>query len=238
MEKLNKEFEIVRKKIEKAKYIVLTGKMAPHSEHFDLYKNVYKLWTATWTKAFAAVGSPESFSPDNFYRQDYIPVIAYNDQPIAAHFYTLFYLDNPASIDHSYFEIFSESALQQLKAKQVQSLLSLEYLSVDPAYRKSAIGFSVAEVLSGLCCRFLKEVNCDAGLGVAVKAARIDKMAKNLGFELLDSDARRGNLVCDIVVKYSETVGAGVHPDPLVNSFVDSLWNNYVNFENPIKKIA
>lgn len=240
MEKIKNEIEnqIVRKKLENSRYVVLTGKMSPDSENFELYKNVYKLWKSTWTKAFAAVGSPDSFSPDNFYRQDYIPIIAHNDEPIAAHFYTLFHSENPAAMDHEYFEIFSDTALSILRENDAQKLMSLEYLTVNPAYRKSVIGFSVAEVLSGLCCKFIKEIDCDAGLGVAVKAARIDLMAKNLGFDILDSNAKRGNLVCDIVVKYSRTVATPVHPDPVVNDIVESLWQTYIKSDNQMKSVS
>lgn len=222
----------------KSNYKVLSGKMLPGSPNFELYKNVYKLWFKTWKKAFNDVGSPEAFSPDDFYRQDLIPVIAYKTEPIAAHFYTMFHTENPAAMDHHYFDIFSDKTLNILKSNDSKRLMSLEYLTVNPFYRKSTIGFSLGEVISALGCKLLKEISYDAALGVAVKAAKVDKMALKLGFDILDNQAKRGNLVCDIVVKYSKTVHKNTHPDIIVNDFINYLWDNQTNSEQLLLKIA
>lgn len=234
----NCKSDLNKEKIKQARYVLLKGKLPPESPQFELYKNVYKLWTETWKKTFGDVGSFEAFSPDEFYRQDIIPVIAYKDEPIAAHFYSLFHLDNPAAMDHHYFEIFSKGSIQELRKSNRKLLMSLEYLTVNPEYRKSQSGVSFAEMLISLGCLVLREIGYDAALGVAVKAAKVDKMAFKLGFDLLDDNACRGNLVCDIVVRYLETIDNSLHPEIDVDRYMKQLWETKEFAFDIFEKIA
>ena len=216
--------ELLQKKIKDSKYVLIPGKMEPSHPYFELYKNVYHLWKTTWKKVFGDVGSPDHFSPDDFYRQDIIPVICYEDEPIAAHFYTLFHMENPAALDHHYFDIFPEESLMKLQQSQSKRLMSMEYLTVAPGFRKSVMGFSLAEVIGTLGVRLLKEIHYDAALGVAVKAATVDKMATKVGFDFLGRNVGRGNLVCDIVIKHLDTVRAPFHPDHKTDEYIQNLW--------------
>ena len=215
-------------KIRDAKYYILSGKLSPDSQHFEIYKNTYELWTKTWKKVFGDVGSFEAFSPDDFYRQDYIPVIASGNEPIAAHFYSLFHIDNPAAMDHHYFEIFSEEVIASLRSRGIKKMMSMEFLTVNPEYRKTNTNISFAEIQIVLGSKLMSEINFDIALGVAIKAAKIDKMAIKLGFNVLDSHAKRGNLVCDIVGRHSFSVGEIFHPNSELNSYIENLWSNRI----------
>ncbi len=213
-----------KKILKKARYVLLPGKISPSSPYFTLYKNVYSLWSNTWKKAFSDVGSPEAYTADDFYRQDIIPVIAMGNEPLAAHFYTFFHTENPAAMDHHYFEIFPEQAIQYLKDNGAQKLMSMEYLTVNYSYRRSIVGFSLAEVLVSLGSRLMFDFNIDASLGVALKVARIDKMGFKMNYEIITEEARRGNLVCSIMAGFKHTKNLGVLPEKDVREFVDQLW--------------
>ncbi len=212
------------KALDGVRYVFLTGKMSPDSQYFELYKNVYKLWSQTWKKAFTDVGSPEAYSADDFYRQDIIPVIAKGNEPLAAHFYTFFHTENPAAMDHHYFEIFPPSLIQRLKSQGVRSLMSMEYLTVNYHYRRSVVGFSLAEVLVSLGARVMQESEVDGAVGVAVKAAGVDQLASKMNYRLEVDNVQRGSLQCCIMSGITGQNEIGVHPDPVIGKFIDQLW--------------
>jgi hypothetical protein len=212
-------------------------KTSLHSADKELYSRAYAFWKQTWQKIFTDVGSPEAFWADDFYRQDYVPVITYDGQITAAHFYTVFDFDHPAVKDHRYFSIFTPFAMKWVEREQPSRVMSMEFLTVHPEWRKKDLGFSMAEVLISLGLKLMKEKDVQVAVGVAVKAAGVEKMAQKLSCQLIAQEVKRGNLVCDIMGQTPSRLKP--HPDDKVNALIEDLWARKSSFPNQtIRRVA
>jgi hypothetical protein len=115
----------------------------------------------------------------------------------------------------------------------------MEFLTVHNDFRKSIIGFSLGEVLIQLSFQLMAEFNSDMTIGVAVKAAGVEKLAMNVGASLIGTDVKRGNLYCNLVAA-AKTDVLSQHPEPYVDSVIKKLWNSreYAEINNSTRKAA
>ncbi len=209
--------------------VLLPGKCLPDGMHSELYDRVYNVWKETWVKVFTDVGSPQAWNADTFFRCDLIPVILHKGK-IAAFFVATVYPLQPAVLkDHSYFSIFTKSATDTLRKRGVRNVMSYEYMTVLPDWRKAPLGFSLGAVLGELGLKIRDELGCDAGVGVARIQNKVDQLAHAIGGFTLEKEARRGNLICEVVGFLKENDRP--YPQTSVHDLVVKLWNNRVHVD-------
>lgn len=207
----------------KLKYICLPGKLPPNSSHVTLQNEVYDLWKKTWSQIFEDVGNAKSFVPDDFYRQDIIPIILYEGEIVAFHLYTFFNTNQKAVLDHRYFSIFDGETLDLLCSKSRSYFMSMEFLTVSPDWRKSQTGVSFAAILSSLGLEVLRAVGASAAIAPARKENKINSLAYSFGATCLKSDVQRGNLVCDLIAVMLEDIQSCTESNE--REIVEQLWN-------------
>ena len=205
-------------------YRILNTRSVLGSPDEPLYNQVYDFWKNTWKTIFEKVGSPEAWLADDFYRQDYIPVLTYRDEIVAAHYYTVFDTRDPSLKDLRYFSIFPQSSIDWLDSNQFSKIMSMEFLTVAKNWRKGSGNISFAEVLIALGFNLMIEQNFDASVGVAVKGTGVDLMAQRLNCDLLTEDIKRGNLQCCLVAQTADNVIK--HPDFVSAALIKHLWEN------------
>ncbi len=209
--------------------ILLPGKCLPDGMHSELYDQLYRVWKETWVKVFTEVGSPQAWNADTFFRCDLLPVILHNGK-IAAFFVATVYPLQPAVLsDHSYFSIFSKSATEKLRKHGVRNVMSYEYMTVLPAWRKVPLGFSLGAVLGELGLKIRDELHCDAAVGVARLQHKVDQLAHAIGGFTLEKEARRGNLICEVVGFLKENDRP--YPQTSVHDLVVELWEKRVHVD-------
>ena len=204
------------------RYVLLPGNPGPEFRHRPLYNSVYRFWRDVWSAVFTEAGNPAALVADDFMRQDYIPVILSGDQVVAAHFYTFFDLYNAVTRDHRYFSIFPPDVLSKLEDRRATYLMSMEFLTVNPEWRKAFVELSLAAVISSLGLRLMKTQGADAAIAPARKKTKVDQLAYLLGATCLKTDVSRGNLDCDLIAVFRDDVKP--HTDPRVVSLVEDLW--------------
>jgi hypothetical protein len=207
--------------------ILLPGKCLPGGIFSELYDAVYAKWKETWLKVFTDVGSPQAWNADTFFRGDMIPVILHEGKIAAFYLATTYSLQSAWVRDHSYFSIYPKSAIDRLLDHGVRNVMSYEYMTVLPEYRKSRLGFSLGGVLAELGLSVREELACDAGVGVALLSHKVDQIAHNVGGFTLVKEARRGNLVCEIVgfLKQSDQP----YPERQVHELAEYLWKSKIS---------
>lgn len=220
-------------------YLILEKEGITSSAQLDWYRKSFEMWKSTWKNIFEQVGSPQAYQIDDFFRQDLIALITQGDEIVGAHLYTKFDLQNPAVPEMRYFSIFDERAMAKVRQDGKQGAMSMEFLMVNPKWRNNGAGFSFAEVLIALAFEVMASENLGVALGVAVKAAKVDQLAIGLHCEVIARDAKRGNLVCDIVSQTPARMRP--HRNPETQAFITGLWNKriYSNSRTqPHKKAA
>jgi hypothetical protein len=212
----NDEFEL----------ILLPAGCLPGGQYSELYEQVYDAWKKTWIEVFTEVGSPEAFNSDSFFRAHLVPVILHKGQIAAFYVANVYSLQSSWLRDHSYFSIFSEEARENLRSHGVRNVMSYEFMTVLPHWRKSSTGFSLAGLLAELGLRVRDDLACDAAVGVARLENKVNEIARCVGAFTLDKNARRGNLVCEIVGLLKATDRP--FPDARVHNLCVHLWNRRV----------
>lgn len=205
---------------------MLPGKCLPGGEYSELYESVYARWKEIWLRVFTEVGSPEAWNADTFFRCDVIPVIMYKGEIAAFLLSTVYSLQDSWIKDHSYFGIFSKAATARLRNRGIRNVMSYEYMTVLSDFRKSKLGFSLGGALAELGSYLRGDLECDAGVGVARLATKVDQIAHSVGAVTLEKEARRGNLLCEIIAVYKENDRP--FPDKTVHELVVDIWNRRI----------
>lgn len=221
-------------------YKVLSKNYLSRSEDLEDYEKAYRFWHSTWKDVFTSVGSPEALVVDDFYRSDFIPVIKYEGQVVGSSCHTVFNMVNPCLKEMRYFSIFTPEAHEWIAGHSPSLTMSMEFLCVHREYSKKYLGFSLAEVLLQLSFNLMVEKDIDLTLGVAVRAAGVDKLTQNLGGAVIGRDVKRGNLSCDLVANSKNTVLAN-HPDWNVDQFIKRMWQERqyaMPHSIPLKKVG
>lgn len=219
-------------------YRILSKNNLDNPDDLQDFKEAYLFWETIWKTIFTKVGSADVFSYDDFYRQDYIPIIKHNGSIVAAHYYTVFDARNPSIYKTKYFSIYDSNVWDWIHARSPKKLMSMEFLAVHPVFRKQNTGFSIAEVMIQLGLLLMGELKVDVSVGSAVQAAGVDQMAINLNATLITKDVKRGNLICSLLVQ--DLAGIRNHPNPEVDQFINELWERreYAGQQKELNKKA
>ena len=215
--------------LEMLEYRILTHDSVGDASLVSLHSKAYEFWKSTWKKIFTDIGSPEIWSGDDYFRQTYIPVITYNDEVVALHCSTIFWMQNPCLRDLKYFSAFNKNVTDWIEENNLNNFMSMEFLSVHKNWRFKESGFSFAEILIGLASKLLELKKYEAALGISVKAAKITEKSQKLNYSLLTEEAFRGNLICDVIGLLPSD---HVHPDAATREVIDYLWKNKINSKN------
>lgn len=221
--------------------ILLPGKCGPDFQKKDLYNRVYSAWKEIWKKEFTDVGSPGAWQADHFLRQDCIPVILTDTGEIVSFFLLSFYsMNHLAARDCSYLSIFPSEAMQILDSKNVKEVMTLEFLTVTPEWRNKRAGIPMAGLIMSSALKVFEARGSDAALGVARIDYGVNKLCMSMGAESIYKEARRGNLVCELISFFKGQVVP--YKDPKVGELVHDLWSKVENWSYELnldtKKIA
>ncbi len=204
-----------------------------------LQNRVYKLWYKEWQKVFSSDSRNFKPSADDFLRQDLMAVILDSNNVVGFHFYSYFNLRRVETVNHSYFDQIEKSSFEKLKVKNMNIVMSMEYLTVLPDYRKKESHFPWGEILISLGTRVLNSSHADVAFGTPRSDVKVNKMAEKLGCETLQAAVSKYDYKCEVMIFPRDR--ESVHPDKLIQNQISSLWENRMDgrFEiMPVKKSA
>jgi hypothetical protein len=229
-------------KIEDLEYVIIPGKGFLDSDA-KIHDQAYLYWKSFWSDVYAQAGSPESFCPDDFLRQDLITMLKRGDEVIALHLYSTFYINQIAPHDHRYFKFYPPSFFEFMRQKGANHVISFEFLTVDPGWRKSICGVSLAEVLASCGIHCMKALGADAAIAPARSDNKVNEMAYRIGFDCFQADVVKRNFKVDLIVCFSERGRS--HPDSEIKRLADHFWENRKDLSgltyskpNAVKKTA
>lgn len=222
-------------KHQELKYYILPGKCPLGFEFTEIHNKAFEYWKTFWSKVYADAGSLDAFHPDDFFRQDYIPVIMWKNEIVAMHLYTFFNLKQRSAIHHNYFNFFNEQFFEKLNELKIEYVMSMEFLTVDPKWRKKESFISVAELLSGIGLELFKQSQGQAAIAPARKDVKVHEMAYKFNFDCLVSDVNCRNFDCDLILGVKNKISN--HPDNYLNALVQKIWNERIDTTG-ISKLA
>jgi hypothetical protein len=191
---------------------------------------VYDSWCKVWQDVFQSKNDSNSINKEDIYRPNYIVAIFSDLVPVAFHLYSFFDLNKNSSRNHPYFESINPDTFASLKNNKVSRVMSMEYLTVMPNFRKKETGINWGEILISLGQKFLYQTNCDACIGTARTDVKVDKMGEILGFKTIQNTIKKYDYECDVMasIKKKELQ----HPSFKFRKLINELWSNRIDFES------
>lgn len=161
---------------------------------------------------------------------DFIIGITHKDLVVACHMYSLFDLDLIPTRHKAYLSGLNQSSWDFLKQNNYSKLMSLEYLTVHPEFRKRIIGFSLADTLIALGLKCLKTLNHSAVIGYSRTDLGVDKAAEKSGAINVQSGIIKFGNPCNFQVVPADHIQP--HPNEKVRSIIEDLWSRRVDHSN------
>lgn len=134
---MNRLPETTQTNLDLLQYYVLPSANPP--KHLvEIHNAIFKLWHSVWTQTFRELGLDPSVLHDEFLRQDFITSICHGDQPVTVHLYSFFAIDCLAARQHKYLDgNYPEAYFERLRALDVRHVMSMEYMTVHPGWRRA-----------------------------------------------------------------------------------------------------
>jgi hypothetical protein len=205
-------------------YVILPGRPQFGFEGTRLYEQAYEFWRSFWTRVLADVGVDHGPEPDEFCRQDRVCLLVDQNDEIAAMLcYTFYDLAFRATAQRGYFmRYFTPDFFNALKARGISRVMSLEYMSVAPAWRRLGDGASLARLIAVLGLRQVGTYGCDAGIAAARCDVGIDQLSHELGGESVVKDVKVHGISTDLVAFPRNDIREPT--DPNTSRIVERLW--------------
>ena len=187
----------------------------------DLHNKTFSLWREVWGTVFSQLKYDTSHLEDDFVRQNLIACISRNGEPIAAHLYKFFSVDSQAARAQAYLrDNYPEIFFAKLRALNVRTVMSMEYMTLHPEWRRSSA--RLATVLGGLALYTMREFGQDGAIAPCRKDFKVQEIAYAYGGECVIADVMNHNVLCDLVVVRNELLHP--HATPEVQGLLDALW--------------
>ncbi|MCA9681729.1 MAG: hypothetical protein KC457_06005 [Myxococcales bacterium] len=191
-----------------------------------LWRRAYALWHAVRSDGMRSQGMDAEaavLGSDAFVEQDEFVCLSHGDEVIGLYMFRWFDMTLRSSLEHSHIRKFPPELIDELVANGCRSLMCVGHLAVDPAWRRSRIGFGVAEVLVGFSMLRFFESQADVAITYSRNNRKTNEMAYRHGAVALcrGVEAFRGE--SDIVAWFPDT--ACLSPLPGIETIARNLWN-------------
>ncbi|HVK61459.1 MAG TPA: hypothetical protein VM432_07910, partial [Bdellovibrionales bacterium] len=225
-------------------YWILPGNCPPDFPHQELHNRAFDQWRVFWTEVMQQVAG-ERVRTEDFWRQRIISVLTRGNEIAAIHLYSFFNLDSQAALAHSYIRnYYDEADLNHLRSLGVNSVMSMEYLTVNPEFRNRTLGFPIASLLIALGAQIFKASGYDAAVAPCRTDLKVDVRAAELGCQTISESYVYHNFPVINMALLKNRLRP--HPDERVNLAIHDLWARrrdisgfpFQTIENQTKKSA
>lgn len=211
-------------RLSELEYVIIPGRLYGQPELEALNNEAFRYWKSFWQGVFAQNGCPEDLNEDAFIRQNMICILKTKNEIAGMHLYSFYNLSQDASLNHSYIkDSYNDLYIERLRSLNIKKVMSLEYLTVSPGWRKKYIGVSLGNLLVGLSGRVLSAVNYDASIAPSRSDVGVTAMACDIGGEIVIGNIEMHKTMCDLITIRNRKLKP--HPDSIVNRWVEHYWN-------------
>lgn len=187
-------------------------------------QRAFETWLKVWTDTYK--GKDFEVKAEEFIRHDLICAVMAGDEAAAVHCYSFFDLSSKPDVSTKYFQFFSLTFVAKMKQRDIHTVMSMEYLTVNEKYRSSAIGFSLGRALIQLGVRLFENTPGQAIVAPARKDVKVHEMAYDCGFTCIEENVMQRGFSCDMIAYFK-----GNHKnvsDPFLSRICDRLWDNRI----------
>ncbi|MDC0666458.1 hypothetical protein [Nannocystis radixulma] len=204
-------------------HCVLLPGARPEPAGAKLHAAAYRCWYEAWSEAFRELGKAGPLHSDAFTRQQEMCALFLGEQCVALSFISSLDLEHPFARADSYFHNWSDRALASV-ARDGSLVMINSNFTVHPTARRAAPGFSLKDVLLGLCLERFLESRAAAMTGAVRKSRNVHGLVRRWGAVTIEEDrpSGHGDLV-DLVAFYKPE--ATSRPPLELDATVLQLWH-------------
>lgn len=198
--------------------------LSPHfveDSNIAEFNQVYAEWKKVFCEVLEAKGG--TLDPDDFFRNDYILTINKGDELVASCTLTMFDVRLNSSLDHHYFQALQKQTPDEIKARRLNRLISIEYLNVLPNWRKSKSDVPWVEVIIGTVLKMMDSSEADGVIGTPRIDVKVLEACKNLEAIEVQGPISKMEYPCAVVVFPKRQNRK--YKNPTTHFFVESLVN-------------
>jgi hypothetical protein len=185
---------------------------------------VYAAWRNSFTEVVESAGG--KLDPDDFFRNDLVSAVLHNDEVVALSTMTMFDLRLTSSHEHHYVRALQGSTVQRLQQDQLHRLISIEYLNVLPAWRKSHSNVRWTEVMIGLGLKVMDDSVADIIMGTPRTDVKVLNVCKDLEAIEVQEPISKMNYPCAVVIFHKNH--ARKFKDAVTAQYVEGLYKTHL----------
>lgn len=182
----------------------------------------YDLWKSVWSETLLELDGSERVHSDEFSRQDEIGALFYEGQCVGLTLHRWLDLDDPWALDDTYFVVWPGDAQRRVVTLGSRVCICSN-LTVAPAWRRSAGGFSTKEMLLALAVKRFLSTDAAAMLGTPRNGKGMNNLGYRMGATPIVEGATLHGVEIDLVAHVRATMGALVM-DEATEALVESLF--------------
>lgn len=202
----------------------------PPAHLVGLHNQIHGFWKESWQEVLRQLKADATQLGDDFVRQDLVAAICTGGEVVAVHLYSVFALDSDAARAHRYLTgNYPPEFFEKLRAKGVRTVMSMEYLTVSPNWRKSQGGLHMGAVIGALGLRVMEHYGVDAVIAPARRDHKVNEMAYAQGGECIIGNVMNHNVPCDLIAIQRQSVK---DPPPELARLRDQLWESRTHVDS------
>lgn len=194
------------------------------ADTIKLSNDVYSLWQTIYKDVLGKVGEP--LNPDDFHRCDVIVALTDDSKVFGFHLYSSFDLRSNALRDHHYMKAFDENIIEKFRNRGINTMMSMEYLTVSPEYRSRNSDVNWSEIIIALGSKVMEAGPWDCLVGTARRDLNVRRKAAKSGTNYFGSVVKM-NYECEILMTKRGEVQP--LPEPKSAQLLENLWNQKAN---------
>lgn len=199
----------------------------PDKSQISLMNRIYENWKEVFAEVLQCAGG--ALDPDDFFRSDFVLAISDKENIVALGTLTFFDLRLESTLDHHYLRALNPETPDRLLEKNIHCLLSLEYLTVHPAWRKKEVSVLWAEILMGVALKIMDESPADALIGTPRIDLKVTDICRNLEAREIQQAIQKMNYPCAVVL--FEKKAARTFKNPETQRYVQLLLETLLDFK-------
>lgn len=218
------------KRLDQLKYYIIPGRMPPDSIEAARHDQIYVYWRDFWNDVFTKSGAVYDQKFQSEFSQMNLVVALMSEEKIAGvHLYRFFDLRRVSHRERDQFASGGTFVAKMLECG-IQTVMTLEYLTIDPGWRKRETGVSLATVLGSLATRVQRAIGIDACTGICRLDVGVDRMFHEIGG--MEMGERRVVLNTPVTFMAAPSWNSRDVSDAKTKEVVDRLWKERIDYSS------
>lgn len=210
------------------KYTILDQRKLLKPELVQLQIKYYTFWQTYWDNILNSVGIKQTLDPIEFFQQSKATVITRGDEIVCMHMLSIY--DRKDIHHHPYFSKFDQGFKNAIASQNLERILTLQYLALNPEYKKEKPYIYFPMVIGSLSVLHQEIERAQATISVARKDLGISNALLKMNFHQFQNDGVFNNTP----VSYQISTQPKIYPSPLVEKYALHFWNNRIELSERI----